>query len=137
MQPRCKANAFVVRCSLRRRMYGRMLSRSSGLCMNAFKPLCTTATSSDQLLHCHSSLPSCQPSTNAALHRGVVFCLLFHPKQLTVVSGADDAEVRVWDLVDKSCIAVLKVRAAFCLVSCMVMAANTVWLTYTELPSGS
>lgn len=42
--------------------------------------------------------------------RGVVFSVLFHPKQLTVVSGGDDAEVRVWDLVDKSCIAVLKVR---------------------------
>lgn len=41
--------------------------------------------------------------------RGVVFSVLFHPKQLTVVSGGDDAEVRVWDLVDKSCIAVLKV----------------------------
>lgn len=35
--------------------------------------------------------------------------MLFHPKQLTVVSGGDDAQVRVWDLVDKSCIAVLKV----------------------------
>jgi WD40 repeat protein len=35
--------------------------------------------------------------------------VLFHPKQLTVLSGGDDAEVRVWDLVDKSCIAVLKV----------------------------
>jgi len=42
--------------------------------------------------------------------RGVVFTVLFHPKQLTLVSGGDDAEVRVWDLVDKSCIAVLKVR---------------------------
>lgn len=41
---------------------------------------------------------------------GVVLSVLFHPKQLTLVSGGDDAEVRVWDLVDKSCIAVLQVR---------------------------
>ena len=36
--------------------------------------------------------------------------VLFHPKQLTVVSGGDDAEVRVWDLVTKTCTATLKVR---------------------------
>ena len=41
--------------------------------------------------------------------RGVVFSVLFQPRQMTVISGADDAEVRLWDLVDKSCITVLKV----------------------------
>ena len=53
----------------------------------------------------------CRHAKRLPVHgcRGVVFSVLFHPKQLTVVSGGDDAEVRVWDLVDKSCIAVLKV----------------------------
>jgi hypothetical protein len=41
---------------------------------------------------------------------GVVLRLLFHPKQLLLVSGGDDGEVRVWDLVDKACVAQLKVR---------------------------
>ena len=40
---------------------------------------------------------------------GVVLQVLFHPKQLTLVTSGDDADVRVWDLVNKSCIAVLKV----------------------------
>lgn len=40
---------------------------------------------------------------------GIVLQVLFHPKQLTLVTSGDDADVRVWDLVSKSCIAVLKV----------------------------
>ena len=44
--------------------------------------------------------------------RGVVFRVLFHPKQLMVISGGDDAEVRIWDLVTKTCMATLKVPAA-------------------------
>lgn len=39
----------------------------------------------------------------------VVLRVLFHPKQLQLYSGSDDGEVRIWDLVDKSCVAVLKV----------------------------
>lgn len=45
-------------------------------------------------------LPLC-----CATHSGVVLRVLFHPKQLMVVSSGDDAEVRVWDLVTKSCAA--------------------------------
>ncbi len=41
--------------------------------------------------------------------RGVVFSVLFQPRQLTVVSGSEDGEVRVWDLVTKSCVHVLRV----------------------------
>jgi U3 small nucleolar RNA-associated protein 13 len=42
-------------------------------------------------------------------HSGVVLKVLFHPKQLLLFSAGDDAEVRVWDLVTKECVAVLKV----------------------------
>jgi len=42
----------------------------------------------------------------------VVLRVLFHPKQLMLVSAGEDAEVRVWDLVDKSCVAMLKARPA-------------------------
>ena len=41
-----------------------------------------------------------------------MFRVIFHPKQLMVISGGDDAEVRVWDLVTKTCMATLKVRRA-------------------------
>ena len=37
--------------------------------------------------------------------------LIFHPKQLMLVSAGNDADVRVWDLVTKSCVATLKVQA--------------------------
>lgn len=37
--------------------------------------------------------------------------VVFHPKQLMLISAGEDAEVRVWDLVDKSCVATLKARA--------------------------
>ncbi len=53
------------------------------------------------------------------VRRGVVFSVLFHPKQMTVVSGSDDAEVRVWDLVDKSCVAVLKASLLLILTCCL------------------
>ena len=43
---------------------------------------------------------------------GVVLQVLFHPKQLMLVTSGEDADVRVWDLVSKSCVAVLKVH--FC-----------------------
>lgn len=39
----------------------------------------------------------------------MVFSVLFQPRQLTVVSGSEDGEVRVWDLVTKSCVHVLRV----------------------------
>jgi hypothetical protein len=44
--------------------------------------------------------------------RGVVFKVMFHPKQLMVISAGDDADIRVWDLITKSCAATLKVFAA-------------------------
>jgi WD40 repeat protein len=47
-------------------------------------------------LACILCLPACS---------GVVLRVVFHPKQLMLVSGGDDAEVRVWDLVTKSCAA--------------------------------
>ena len=34
---------------------------------------------------------------------------MFHPKQLMLVTSGDDSDVRVWDLVNKSSVAVLKV----------------------------
>ena len=49
-------------------------------------------------------------SAESAARRAVVLRVLFHPKQLMLVSAGEDAEVRVWDLVDKSCVATLKVR---------------------------
>ena len=42
--------------------------------------------------------------------RGVVLRVVFHPKQLMLITAGEDAEVRVWDLVDKSCVATLKAR---------------------------
>ena len=45
---------------------------------------------------------------------GVVLRVLFHPKQLQLFSGGDDAEVRVWDLVTKACVGNLKVGAGVC-----------------------
>lgn len=35
--------------------------------------------------------------------------LMFHPKQLMVISAGGDADIRVWDLITKSCAATLKV----------------------------
>jgi U3 small nucleolar RNA-associated protein 13 len=35
--------------------------------------------------------------------RGIVLKVLFHPKQLLLLSSCDAGEVRVWDLVTKSC----------------------------------
>ena len=40
---------------------------------------------------------------------GVVFTVLFHPKDLMLFSGGEDSDVRVWDLNTKSCVATLKV----------------------------
>lgn len=34
--------------------------------------------------------------------------VLFHPKQLLLFSACDDGEVRIWDLVTKSCVHSLK-----------------------------
>jgi WD40 repeat protein len=44
---------------------------------------------------------------------GVVLRLLFHPKQMQLYSGGDDGEVRVWDLVSKTCKATLQVRISW------------------------
>lgn len=42
---------------------------------------------------------------------GVVFTVLFHPKDLMLFSGGEDSDVRVWDLNTKSCVATLKVSS--------------------------
>ena len=42
---------------------------------------------------------------------GVVLQVVFQPKQLMLVTSGDDADLRVWDLVSKSCVAVLKVHS--------------------------
>ena len=34
---------------------------------------------------------------------------MFQPQQLMLITASEDTEVRVWDLVAKSCVAVLKV----------------------------
>lgn len=39
---------------------------------------------------------------------GIVLCCAFHPTQLLLATGGDDSQVRVWDLVAKSCIATLQ-----------------------------
>ena len=41
--------------------------------------------------------------------RGVVQRCMFQPQQLMLITASEDTEVRVWDLVAKSCVAVLKV----------------------------
>ena len=63
-------------------------------------------------LPCHalprdSTRPACLPCLPARppACSGVVLRVLFHPKELMVISAGDDAEVRVWDLVTKSCAA--------------------------------
>lgn len=43
-----------------------------------------------------------------ALCSGIVLRVLFHPKQLLLFSSCDSGEVRVWDLVTKSCMHSLK-----------------------------
>lgn len=57
-------------------------------------------------------------------HSGVVLRVLFHPRQLLLVTAGDDGLVLVWDLVNKSLAATLKARPclpstlACCVASC-------------------
>ena len=46
----------------------------------------------------------------------------FHPKQLMVLSGGDDGDVRVWDLVTKACVATLK--GHFSAVTCLSLSPD-------------
>ena len=67
------------------------------------------------LLLCH---PCLVPLCSAPPCSGVVLRTMFHPKQLQLFSAGDDAEVRVWDLVEKRCVATLKVpRPPWCSLS--------------------
>jgi WD40 repeat protein len=69
---------------------------------------------------CLQALPyTCWHPTVLCVCSGVVLRLLFHPKQLLLVSGGDDGEVRVWDLVDKACVAHLKVSEGAGVRACM------------------
>ena len=47
-----------------------------------------------------------------------MFRVVFHPKQLMVISGGDDGDVRIWDLVTKTCTATLKVHCDVLLIPC-------------------
>ena len=43
------------------------------------------------------------------LARAVVTRVLFHTKELLLVTASEDGDVRLWDLVGQACIATLKV----------------------------
>ncbi|CAM6091154.1 unnamed protein product [Calypogeia fissa] len=61
-------------------------------------------------------------------HKGVVTSLLFDPapKRLVLFSGGDDATVRVWDLVRKSCVIVLDKH--FAVVTSLAISADGFYL---------
>ena len=52
---------------------------------------------------------ACKQAAPVAGRRGLVLAALFHPKELMLITAGDDAEVRVWDLITKACVATLKV----------------------------
>jgi U3 small nucleolar RNA-associated protein 13 len=37
-----------------------------------------------------------------------VLCCIFHPSQLLLVSGGDDSQIKIWDLISKTCVATLQ-----------------------------
>lgn len=65
---------------------------------------------------------------------GVVLQVLFIPKQLMLVTAGDDADVRVWDLVNKSCVAVLKVCICLRLLALMLTQTQALILTWMQSP---
>lgn len=65
---------------------------------------------------------------------GVVLQVLFIPKQLMLVTSGDDSDVRVWDLVNKSCVAVLKVRT-FLILECIIVGPPTNCCTWIHTDS--
>ena len=40
--------------------------------------------------------------------RGVVLNCIFHPSQLLLISCGDDSQIKIWDLISKSCVATLQ-----------------------------
>jgi U3 small nucleolar RNA-associated protein 13 len=48
---------------------------------------------------------------------GIVLCCTFHSQELLLFTGGDDSQVRIWDLVAKSCIATL--QGHFSAVTCL------------------
>ena len=52
------------------------------------------------LTSCHIHVPP--------LCSGIVLCAVFHPSHLLLATGGDDGQIRIWDLLTKSCVAVLK-----------------------------
>ncbi len=40
--------------------------------------------------------------------RGIVLCCIFHPSQLLLISGGDDSQIKIWDLISKTCVATLQ-----------------------------
>ena len=45
---------------------------------------------------------------SSLIFRGVVLCCIFHPSQLLLVSGGDDSQIKIWDLISKTCVATLQ-----------------------------
>ncbi len=38
----------------------------------------------------------------------MVLSCIFHPSQLLLVSGGDDSQIKIWDLISKTCVATLQ-----------------------------
>ena len=58
---------------------------------------------------CWTSIVTLGRSLKHSACSGVVLRVLFQPRELNLVSAAEDGEIRVWDLVAQSCLATLKV----------------------------
>lgn len=37
-----------------------------------------------------------------------MLCCIFHPSQLLLISGGDDSQIKIWDLISKTCVATLQ-----------------------------
>lgn len=46
-----------------------------------------------------------------------MLCCIFHPSQLLLISAGDDSQIKIWDLISKTCVATL--QAHFSAVTCL------------------